>query len=100
MTAIEDERRVARLLTQPLQPEVDLIIRDVAILALPALAIDRHDGAVQPARLALGLRERLAERQRRLERAAENRENAAADSETSSEEGPISAAELLREIDE
>lgn len=41
-----------------------------------------------------------AKRERRLERAAEARENAAADdSDTSSDEGPISAAELLREIE-
>jgi hypothetical protein len=43
-----------------------------------------------------------AKRERRLERAAEAKENAAAtddDSETSSAEGPISAAELLHEIE-
>ena len=41
-----------------------------------------------------------AKRERRMERAAEAKENAAADdSDTSSEEGPISAAELLREIE-
>ena len=41
-----------------------------------------------------------AKRERRLERAAEARENAASDSDdTSSEEGPISAAELLHEIE-
>ena len=42
-----------------------------------------------------------AKRERRLERAAEAREHAAADptEETSSTEGPISAAELLHEIE-
>ena len=42
-----------------------------------------------------------AKRERRLERAAEARENSAADddSETSDAEGPISAADLLREIE-
>ena len=42
-----------------------------------------------------------AKRERRLERAAEAKENAASDDEleTSSAEGPISAAELLHEIE-
>jgi hypothetical protein len=41
-----------------------------------------------------------AKRERRLERAAEAKENAAEDdSDTSSAEGPISAAELLHEIE-
>ena len=41
-----------------------------------------------------------AKRERRLERAAEAKENAAAeDDDTSSAEGPISAAELLHEIE-
>jgi hypothetical protein len=40
-----------------------------------------------------------AKRERRLERAAEARENAAATDSETSEEGPISAAELLREIE-
>ncbi len=41
-----------------------------------------------------------AKRERRLERAAEAKENATAeDSETSTDEGPISAAELLHEIE-
>jgi hypothetical protein len=41
-----------------------------------------------------------AKRERRLERAAESRTSAdAADFETSSAEGPISAAELLHEIE-
>jgi len=41
-----------------------------------------------------------AKRERRLERAAEAKENASADdSDTSSAEGPISAAELLHEIE-
>ena len=41
-----------------------------------------------------------AKRERRLERAAEARENAASDDESeTSTEGPISAAELLHEIE-
>jgi hypothetical protein len=40
-----------------------------------------------------------AKRERRLERAAEARENADADNSDESPEGPISAADLLREIE-
>jgi hypothetical protein len=40
-----------------------------------------------------------AKRERRLERAAEARETAAADDSETSTEGPISAAELLHEIE-
>lgn len=40
-----------------------------------------------------------AKRERRLERSAEARENAGADDSETSEEGPISAADLLREIE-
>jgi hypothetical protein len=40
-----------------------------------------------------------AKRERRLERAAEAKENATADDSETSTEGPISAAELLHEIE-
>jgi hypothetical protein len=40
-----------------------------------------------------------AKRERRLERAAEAKENAASDESETSTEGPISAAELLHEIE-